>query len=100
MLSGPADAAQQEPRNEGGATGRCNGAVQRGPRNSGNPTEAPHENDTTDRTVCTVRFFAPFCGMAQKFRTAHAANSDGFFNFAYRYPNTRIESNQNDIPVL
>ena len=57
MLSGPADAAQQEPRNEGGATGRCNGAVQRGPRNSGNPTEAPHENDTTDRTVCTVRFF-------------------------------------------
>lgn len=57
MLSGPADAAQQEPRNEGGATGRCNEAVQRGPRNSGNPTEAPHENDTTDRTVCTVRFF-------------------------------------------
>lgn len=39
MLPGPADTAQREPCNEG------------------NPAEAPHENDTTDRTVCTVRFF-------------------------------------------
>ena len=53
MLPGPADAAQQEPRNGGGATR----TAQRGQRNGGNPAEAPHENDTTDRTVCTVRFF-------------------------------------------
>lgn len=115
VISSPTGGAQRGD-NGNNATGRRNGegkrkrhaprpggcgatrAVQRGPRNSGNPTEAPHENDTTDRTVCTVRFFAPFCGVAQKFHTAHIGNSDGFFNFAYRYPNS--ESNQNDIPVL
>ena len=94
MLSGPADAAQQEPRNEGGATGRCNEGRATGITRRKLPMK------TTQRTGRFVPsgFFAPFCGMAQKFRTAHAANSDGFFNFAYRYPNS--ESNQNDIPVL
>lgn len=85
MLSSPADAAQQ---------GRCN---------EGRATVATRRKlpmKTTQRTgrFAPSGFFAPFCGMAQKFRTAHAANSDGFFNFAYRYPNS--ESNQNDIPVL
>ena len=74
VISGPTGGAQRGD-NGNNATGRRNGegkrkrhaprpggcgatrAVQRGPRNSGNPTEAPHENDTTDRTVCTVRFF-------------------------------------------
>lgn len=56
---------------------------------------------TTQRTgrFAPSGFFAPFCGMAQKFRTAHAANSDGFFNFAYRYPNTRIESKRHTCPM-
>ncbi len=99
MLSSPADAAQQEPRNEGGTTG----AAQRGRCNEGCATVATRRKlpmKTTQRTgrFAPSGFFAPFCGMAQKFRTAHAANSDGFFNFAYRYPNS--ESNQNDIPVL
>ena len=85
MLPGPADAAQQ---------GRCN---------EGRATVATRRKlpmKTTQRTgrFAPSGFFAPFCGVAQKFRTAHVGNSDGFFNFAYRYPNS--ESNQNDIPVL
>lgn len=85
MLPGPADAAQRGPCNEDRAT--------RAPRR-----KLPMK--TTQRTGRFVPsgFFSPFCGVAQKFRTAHVGNSDGFFNFAYRYPNS--ESNQNDIPVL
>lgn len=107
MLPGPEDAAQR-----GGATERGSGngmlpgpadAAQQGRCNEGRATVATRRKlpmKTTQRTgrFAPSGFFAPFCGMAQKFRTAHAANSDGFFNFAYRYPNS--ESNQNDIPVL
>lgn len=115
VISGPTGGAQRGD-NGNNATGRRNGEgkrrgvaepacspARRIRRNGSRATVATRRKlpmKTTQRTgrFAPSGFFAPFCGMAQKFRTAHAANSDGFFNFAYRYPNS--ESNQNDIPVL
>ena len=117
VISGPTGGAQRGD-NGNNATGRCNGeggesengmlpgpadAAQQGRCNEGRATVATRRKlpmKTTQRTGRFVPsgFFSPFCGVAQKFRTAHVGNSDGFFNFAYRYPNS--ESNQNDIPVL